>query len=553
MSVGRRRCTDHNSGIGRQGWVCLRALLALVGTLSHVGPAAARRDGIVTDSCNGCHGTGVETASLALVAEPEAFDPGDPVTFTLSIEDPSIRVGGVFITALGLGTFETLAAEGLGLTSNGLIHTTPKAAVDGAVTFRFVWQAPSTPGGVDFRVVALAANGDGSVRGDVAASGAFQWAFGCTAQTFYVDLDRDGHGAELLGVKLGCEGEPPPVGYASVSGDCNENNETVHPGATEVCNRKDDDCNGEVDENAPAVMLWPDDDGDGYYASRTGTPEVGCANLSGLAALGGDCDDTNPEAHPDATEVCNGRDDDCDGDVDDRVRPLCGVGWCARYSTSCDPEDCEPGAPVAETCNSFDDDCDGVNDNDACPPGTVCLELECVATGEEPATIPGLPVSVPGTASSSCGSPPPENPASPGTPASPGSPVHPQDPVFPQDPATTPSSAAASPSTTAVDAPGDGEPASGSDAGTAPGMVSPGETSSGAPAASADAQSGAMTEPGGCALASTRTSSVMRGMSHTAWLGLVAIAFGLCVRRLPRGYHAARGNTLTPAIPPTVS
>jgi hypothetical protein len=234
-------------------------------------------------------------------------------------------------------------------------------------------------------VVAVAANGNNASTGDFPGSGAFQWAFGCPGRKFYTDLDRDGYGAEHLGTRLACDGDPAPTGYAALDGDCDENNENVNPGATEVCNRKDDDCNGEVDENAPAVEMWPDEDGDGYYRSRTATPEIGCGGIPGFAALGGDCNDDDPEVNPGATEICNNKDDDCDGEVDDRVRPQCGVGWCARYSSSCDPADCKPGPPGVETCNAFDDDCDGVADNDACPSGMACLASECVADGPLPA------------------------------------------------------------------------------------------------------------------------------------------------------------------------
>jgi hypothetical protein len=134
--------------------------------------------------------------------------------------------------------------------------------------------------------------------------------------------------------------------------------------------------------------MWPDRDGDGYYPSRTGTPQVGCGNLPGYAPSGGDCDDQDPQIHPGAAESCNSRDDDCDGEIDELVRPLCGTGWCSRYSSSCDAADCHPGAPAVEKCNHYDDDCDGEDDNGACPAGMSCAGSECVlsegAHGSEP-------------------------------------------------------------------------------------------------------------------------------------------------------------------------
>ena len=239
-----------------------------------------------------------------------------------------------------------------------------------------------------FDVAAVAGNGNGASSGDSPGFQRFQWVFGCTGRSFYLDLDRDGFGAKALGARLACLGEPAPEGFAAEDGDCDENDEKVHPGATEVCNKKDDDCNGEVDEGAPPVQMWPDADGDGYYAQQSGTPKTGCGNVPLYAALGGDCDDLDAAVHPRAEEACNNRDDNCDGDVDEKARPQCGVGWCARYSSSCDVADCRPGPPDVEKCNAFDDDCDGVIDNDACAAGFVCSSGQCLAIAE---VTPGAP------------------------------------------------------------------------------------------------------------------------------------------------------------------
>jgi hypothetical protein len=268
----------------------------------------------------------------------------------------------------------------LAVNAQGLTHSAPRAATDGVATFRFGWRAPATPGGVVFAVAALAGNGNNASTGDSPGEAAFQWVFGCQRRDFYLDLDRDGFGSKELGTRLGCAESAAPVGYA--------NSEKTHPGSIEICNRRDDDCDGLIDEDAPPVMMWPDSDGDGYYESQTGSPKQGCGNVAGYAANGGDCNGASPSINPGAAEECNNVDDDCDGDIDELVRPRCGVGWCARYSPSCNPSDCRPGPPALETCNRFDDDCDGEDDNGACSPGMSCSESTCVPNDGAPGSVP---------------------------------------------------------------------------------------------------------------------------------------------------------------------
>ncbi len=180
--------------------------------------------------------------------------------------------------------------------------------------------------------------------------------------------------------------------------DCNDQDATIYPGADELCDGVDNDCDDEVDEDAVDAATWYGDrDGDGF-----GAPDVqaeACAAPTGMVDNGDDCDDDDADVSPDAAEVCNDIDDDCDGLVDDADDGLDastggtfyvdvdadGYGDAANPTEACaapsgyrlnrvdcdDPNaDVNPGA--AEVCNDIDDDCDGLVDDadDSVDPST---------------------------------------------------------------------------------------------------------------------------------------------------------------------------------------
>ncbi|MCB9634583.1 MAG: hypothetical protein H6721_20860 [Sandaracinus sp.] len=195
---------------------------------------------------------------------------------------------------------------------------------------------------------------------------------GTESTTWYPDFDQDGYGdADGTPIRQ-CE---PPRGHVLRVGDCDDSNRNIHPGAVDDdCNGRDGDCDGRADEDADLVEFYPDDDEDGF--GDTLGRRTGCTVPSrGFVTVGGDCDDDDDAVRPDATELCNGVDDDCDGEVDDGFETVtCGRGACMRTVGLC--EDgvsvrCTPGFPSAEICNGLDDDCNGVVDDtpvadDAC-------------------------------------------------------------------------------------------------------------------------------------------------------------------------------------------
>ncbi len=133
--------------------------------------------------------------------------------------------------------------------------------------------------------------------------------------SWYPDDDGDGYGDGTAEPDLTCDGAPS--GYVADDGDCDDGDSAVHPGAAEVCNGVDDDCDDAVDEGLVFETYWPDADGDGA-GDATADPVSTCDGAPfGHVADDGDCDDGDSSIHPGADEVCNEVDDDCDGQVDE--------------------------------------------------------------------------------------------------------------------------------------------------------------------------------------------------------------------------------------------
>lgn len=94
----------------------------------------------------------------------------------------------------------------------------------------------------------------------------------CTRDTcagmkcIYIKIDADGDGYAPGTCRAGSSVE---------GGDCADTNKDVHPGAKEVCDGLDNDCNGKIDEGFNATLCYPDSDGDGY-ANLDGTVTTTC-------------------------------------------------------------------------------------------------------------------------------------------------------------------------------------------------------------------------------------------------------------------------------------
>jgi len=254
--------------------------------------------------------------------------------------------------------------------------------------------------------------------------------------TWYADSDDDGYGDSDSTITACSQ----VVGTVADNTDCDDADSEVNPAATELCNSKDDDCDGETDEGYGLGDVCSDGDGvclvDGTYDSCSedglsavcsaeedldqqldsevcnglddtcdGTIDEGCDDDSdgycddgmvvgsGAACTSGDCNDDDADVSPEATEVCNGEDDDCDEETDEGCDDD-SDGYCDEAmlfgagaeceSGDCDDSDAEIYPTKEEVCTtSYDDNCDDDTEfmldgvTPACDSCANALELEC--------------------------------------------------------------------------------------------------------------------------------------------------------------------------------
>ena len=212
---------------------------------------------------------------------------------------------------------------------------------------------------------------------------------GATGSTaWYPDKDEDGFGTGL-GAAL-CVA--PGSGFVSAGGDCNDFNTAVHPGAAEICNNADDNCNGQTDEAGAkaCTVYFADVDGDGFGDAANSACMCPSKATSDFIKQSGDCDDApngGAKIHPGAVEQCDGKDNDCNGKTDESDAQGCqlfyvdsdmdlyglagsGVCLCAasKSHSAGFAGDCDDGAPLLnpgmpEACDGIDNDCNGQTDD----------------------------------------------------------------------------------------------------------------------------------------------------------------------------------------------
>ena len=130
--------------------------------------------------------------------------------------------------------------------------------------------------------------------------------------SYYADVDEDGFGDPENAV-LDCV---QPDGFVENNEDCDDANESIFPDASELCDGLDNNCNGEIDEGV-LISYYADVDQDGF-----GDPEnaiLDCVQPGGFVLSNEDCDDANESIFPDASEICDGLDNNCNGEIDEGV------------------------------------------------------------------------------------------------------------------------------------------------------------------------------------------------------------------------------------------
>jgi hypothetical protein len=239
-------------------------------------------------------------------------------------------------------------------------------------------------------------------------------------EPMYTDGDNDGFGdGEVQGTF--CEEEGPPDGYAATSTDCNDTDDQVYPGNIEVCDGIDNDCDGDADSNAvDQVIFYPDTDADGFGDAAGPTVGPACSVPGMWVDNADDCDDGSADINPDAEEVCDTIDNDCNGAIDEALTttyyadadgdghgdPEAPTAQCADPGTgfAISPDDCDDtDATISPSAtegvgDDIDADCDGSElcfadeDSDGytadSPAVVTSVDAFCSGPGEALATAP---------------------------------------------------------------------------------------------------------------------------------------------------------------------
>jgi large repetitive protein len=194
---------------------------------------------------------------------------------------------------------------------------------------------------------------------------------------YYLDEDNDGYGTEVMATSTSDVLE----GYAKETGDCDDGDASIYPTAPEVCDGVDSNCDGNIDDDIKTTYFF-DADGDFFGGISASTTEA-CTAPVNYVADNTDCDDFDVAINTGAIEVCDGVDNNCDGDIDEGVTityfidtdgDLFGDASASTTkacsapvdyvedSTDCNDADATINPDAVEIADTYDNDCDGFVD-----------------------------------------------------------------------------------------------------------------------------------------------------------------------------------------------
>lgn len=189
---------------------------------------------------------------------------------------------------------------------------------------------------------------------------------GATPQTWYRDGDSDGLGNPQA--KGSFCARPVSEAWVEDNTDCDDTAPETHPGAQEICDGYDNNCDGQVDEgHSPLLTFYADQDKDGF--GDPAKPLMACKRPERThVENNSDCWPDDGSRKPGAPELCNVLDDNCNGQVDENpidVGTPCtdgGFGVCGPGTLACTPGGavCVPNTPPsADLCDGEDNNCNG--------------------------------------------------------------------------------------------------------------------------------------------------------------------------------------------------
>mgnify|MGYP001820705447 FL=1 len=209
--------------------------------------------------------------------------------------------------------------------------------------------------------------------GDVSLSAVFESS--AVKRAWYRDRDSDNYGSANQSVMA----HEQPNGFVINKDDCDDSDRNIKPRAREIEDGRDNDCDGEIDEGFKDATFYLDDDGDGF--GNPAIKRLASEQPAGYVDNALDCNDNAKADHPGASEVIDGRDNDCDGNIDEGSTTLFrdvdgdGFGTAGQSIESLEAtpgyvgnnRDCDDNndsiSPAArEVFDSVDNDCDGAVD-----------------------------------------------------------------------------------------------------------------------------------------------------------------------------------------------